>query len=270
MPETATQSEPFLLAERREGVLTLTLNRPRVLNSITREMCTALLKELRGAEKDPSIRVVVLTGAGRAFSAGGDLESLKENTAAGTVPSLGAELRRYYIPVVLQIRRMEKPVIAAVNGTAAGAGASLALACDIKICSATAKFISAFIQIGLVPAVGFTHQLTRAMGLGLALEYAWTAKPIPAREAAQFGLVNKVVPSDELGKTVKELVVKLLKAPPKALALTKRALNHAAHADFDSCLEYEANLQDILGRTQDHIEGVHAFLENRPAKFTGE
>ncbi len=270
MPETATPPETLLLVDRREGVLTLTLNRPRVLNSMTREMCTALLKELKAAERDASVRVVVLTGAGRAFSAGGDLESLKKNYKAGDGPALGAELRRYYIPLIRQIRKMEKPVIAAVNGIAAGAGASLALACDIKLCSATAKFISAFIQIGLVPAAGMTHRLTRGMGLGLALEYAWTAKPLSAREAAQFGLVNKVVPADELGKTVKEFVGKLLKAPPKALALTKRALNHAAHADLESCLEYEAQLQDILGRTQDHLEGVHAFLEDRPAKFTGE
>jgi 2-(1,2-epoxy-1,2-dihydrophenyl)acetyl-CoA isomerase len=269
MSETATQ-EAELLIEQEGGVLRLTLNRPKSLNALTHGMLLALTKALKKAAKDDVVRVVVLAASGRAFCAGADLTDLKKNYEAGRAPSLGGELRQYFNPLIRQMRALEKPIVCAVNGLAAGAGASLALAADIKICTAAVKFISAFSQVGLVPDSGFTHMLTRTMGVGLALEHAWTAKPIPARQAEQFGLVNRVVPSEDLEKEVGKLVQTLTLQAPRALALTKRAMNHALDTTFDKTLEYEAHLQEILGQTEDHLEGVNAFLEGRPARFTGK
>lgn len=270
MAEAVASKEAELLIERKDGVLTLTLNRPKVLNALTHGMMEGLLAELKKAERDKETRVVVITGAGRAFCAGADLGDLKKGYQAGVAPSLGTELRRWFNPLILQIRRMEKPVIGAVNGLAAGAGASLILSCDVKVCSAAAKFIAAFVQVGLAPDSGFTHMLARTMGLSNALERCWTAKPILATEAEAFGLVNRVVPSDELAQATRETVESLLKAPPRAVALTKRALNRAMDNGFEEQLEYEAQVQEILGRTKDHLEGVNAFLEGRAPRFTGE
>ncbi|MBI3297318.1 MAG: enoyl-CoA hydratase/isomerase family protein [Elusimicrobia bacterium] len=272
MPETKTETavEAELLVEQDGAVLTLTLNRPKVLNALTHGMMEGLLAALKKAEKDPSVRVVVLTGAGRAFCAGADLEDLKKGYREGVVPSLGGQLRRWFNPMIAQLRRMEKPVVGAVNGLAAGAGASLILAADVKICAPTAKFIAAFGAVGLAPDSGFTHMLVRAMGRSVALEHAWTGKPILATEAERWGLVNKVVPAEELRSEVRTLVDKLLAAAPRALAVTKRSFNRAADADFDAMLEYEAQLQEVLGKTKDHLEGVNAFLEGRAPRFKGE
>ncbi len=267
---TAVTAEEELLVERENSVVTLTLNRPEALNALTHAMLRGLLSELKIAEKDPSVRVVVITGAGRAFCAGADLGDLKKSYKEGAAPSLGKELDIYFNPLIRQIRKMEKPVVGAVNGLAAGAGASLILATDIKICSSTAKFIAAFVSMGLAPDSGFTHMISRTLGLSLGLEHAWTAKPIPARQAEQFGLVNSVVPSGELMRTVKILTDKLIKAPPRAVALTKRSLNRAADRGFDEMLDYETQIQEVLGRTKDHMEGVTAFLENRAPDFKGE
>jgi 2-(1,2-epoxy-1,2-dihydrophenyl)acetyl-CoA isomerase len=271
MSETATKAkEDELLCETEGGVLRITLNRPQVLNSLTHGMMKGLRDALKNAGKDASVKAVVITGAGRAFSAGADLGDLKKMYEAGEAPPLGDEIRRYFNPMIQAVRQLEKPVVAQINGLAAGAGASLALACDVKYCAATAKFISAFIGVGLIPDSGFSHMMTRAMGLGLALEHAWTAKPISASRAEHFGLVNKVVPSEDLDKDVDELLRSLIAAPSKAVGLTKRLLRGAVDRDFDAQLEYEAQLQEILGRTEDHLEGVNAFLENRKPKFSGK
>jgi len=269
MSETATAEEELLVA-RENSVVTLTLNRPAVLNALTHNMMLGLMSELKNAEKDPSVRAVVITGAGRAFCAGADLGDLKAGYKEGTTPSLGEELEKYFNPLIRQIQRMEKPVIGAVNGLAAGAGASLILSCDIKICSATAKFIAAFVQVGLAPDSGFTHMLARTLGRSLGLEHAWTAKPILARQAEEFGLVNLVVPSDELRQAVRALTDKLLAAPARAVALTKRSFNKAMDTDFEAMLAYETHLQETLGKTSDHMEGVTAFLEGRKPDFKGE
>jgi 2-(1,2-epoxy-1,2-dihydrophenyl)acetyl-CoA isomerase len=266
---TATATDEDLLVTKAAGVLTLTLNRPKVLNSLTLAMLKTISEQLKAAEKDPEIRCVILTGAGRAFCAGADLGDLSKRKREADF-SLGDELRRHFNPLAAQIRKLEKPVIGAVNGLAAGAGASLILSCDLKVCAEGASFICAFVRVGLVPDTGLTHLLPRAMGLSKALEHAWTAKPITAAEALAAGLVNKVVPEYRLETETLELAKALTSAPPRAIALTKRALNRAVGTQLEDQMEYEAQLQEILGRTKDHAEGVAAFLEKRPPQFLGE
>jgi 2-(1,2-epoxy-1,2-dihydrophenyl)acetyl-CoA isomerase len=267
---SAQISAAEFLSETKDGVLTLTLNRPEALNALTGSMLKGLADAVTKAGRDKAVRVVVLTAAGRAFCAGADLGDVKKRMASGGFEH-GDELRKTFNPLILAIRRVEKPVIAVVQGTAAGAGASLALACDLKVCSAEAKFLNAFSKVGLIPDSGMTWTLPRALGLSLALEYAWLGKPITSETALRFGLVNRVVPAAELAVAVAELVASLLAVPPLALALTKRALNRSVEApSLEDQLETEAQLQSYLGRTKDHAEGIASFLEKRPAVFTGE
>jgi len=268
-PEPATAAAPELLVEESGGVMTLTLNRPEVLNSLTHAMMDGLMASLKKAEKDKNTRCVILTAAGRAFCAGADLGDLKKRQADKPL-SFGEELRRHFNPLILQIRRMEKPVIGAVNGLAAGAGASIILSTDIKIAAQEAKFISAFVRVGLVPDSGITYFMPRFLGLSLALERAWTAKPVTAEEALRFGWVNRVVPPEQVLSAAKEMAAELLKAPPLAVALTKRAMNRSLENDLEGQMEYEAQLQEVLGKTKDHREGVAAFLEKRPPRWRGE
>jgi 2-(1,2-epoxy-1,2-dihydrophenyl)acetyl-CoA isomerase len=258
------------LSASKDGVLTLTLNRPESLNALTGTMLKGLADAVTKAGRDKTVRVIVLAAAGRAFSAGADLGDVKKRMASGTFEH-GDELRKTFNPLILAIRRVEKPVVCAINGTAAGAGASLALACDLKLCAAEAKFINAFSKVGLVPDSGMTWLLPRAMGLSLALEHAWLAKPFSAERALALGLVNRVVPAAELDAAVAETVAALLAVPPLALALTKRAMNRSLEAaSLEDQLETEAQLQSYLGKTKDHAEGVASFLEKRAPKFTGE
>ncbi len=265
---TTGTTEEHLLSVQAVGVLTLTLNRPKALNALTPPLLKDLLKALKEAEGSKDVRCVILTGAGRAFCAGIDLADLKTREIAPDF-SFGDEIRRWFNPVVLQIRKMEKPVIGALNGLAAGAGASLLLACDITLASEDANIISAFINIGLAPDSGMSWTLPRLMGRARALEHAWTAQPITAAAAAACGLINRAVPPYRLESEVLGLAGKLVKMPPRAVALTKRALNRSRVNSFEEQLEYEAQLQDILGRTADHKEGVSAFLDKRPPEFTG-
>ena len=197
-----TQVSKDLLTEQKGAVLRLTLNRPEVLNALTAAMLEDLLRELERSEKDESVRCVVLRACGRAFCAGADLALLRELHASGEPLELGEELRRRFNPLIRLMRSMDKPVLAAVNGVAAGAGAGLALAPDIKIASENASFISVFIRVGLAPDSGMSHVLARGLGRSLALEHAWTAKPISAAQAAHFGLVNRVVPGERLDAEV--------------------------------------------------------------------
>jgi 2-(1,2-epoxy-1,2-dihydrophenyl)acetyl-CoA isomerase len=267
MMQTTAATE--LLTESKDGVVTLTLNRPDVLNSLTMNMMRGLTKALRDAEKDKAVRVVILTAAGRAFCAGADLGDLRKRQEAQAF-SLGDELRDHFNPLILQIRKMEKPVVGAVNGLAAGAGASLILSCDIKVCADSAKFINAFSKVGLVPDSGMTYFLPRFMGYSRALEHAWLAKPITAEEALDCGWVNKLVPAEQVLAAAQAFAAELKAMPPMALALTKRAINRAFENGFETQMEYEAQLQEILGKTKDHAEGVKAFLEKRSPVFTGE
>ena len=259
-----------LLVETSDGVLTLTLNRPDVLNALTLGMMKGVLDALKKAATDKAVKAVVLTAAGRAFCAGADLGDLKKRQSAGSF-SLGDELRDHFNPLVAQIRRLEKPVIGAINGLAAGAGASIILSADLKICCDKATFLNAFVRVGLAPDSGMTYILPRSLGISKALEHAWLAKPITAEQALACGLVNKVVPAEQVAAEARALALELAKMPPLALALTKRAINRSlSAASLDDQMEYEAQLQEILGRTKDHAEGVAAFLEKRPAKFIGE
>lgn len=255
-----------VLRDSVDGILRLTFNRPEALNSFNIEMKESLLAALKDAARDKSVRVLVLTGAGRAFSAGQDL---KERSAPG-VADLGTELRTRYNPIVLAMRRLEKPVIGAINGVAAGAGISVALACDMRIAADNASFIEVFGRVGLVPDTGSTWFLPRLVGYAKAAEMMFTTDPIDAATAERIGLVNRVVPADQLAAETNALATKLAQAAPLALALAKRGLNRALESGLEDQLEYEAQLQSIAGRSKDHQEGVAAFVEKRPARFSGE
>jgi 2-(1,2-epoxy-1,2-dihydrophenyl)acetyl-CoA isomerase len=259
MPDT-------ILRDAKDGVLTLTLNRPDALNSFNVKMKEALLAGLKEAGRDKSVRVVVLTGAGRAFSAGQDLKERQQADAA----DLGTELRLRYNPIVLAVRRLEKPVIGAINGVAAGAGISVALACDIRIASESASFIEVFGRVGLVPDTGSSWFLPRLVGYARAAEMSFTTDPIDAATAERIGLVNRVVAADQLMAEASGLAARLAKSAPIALALAKRALNRSLETTLEQALEFEAELQAIAGRSNDYAEGVAAFVEKRPPNFTGE
>src|SRR5438876_3019620 len=259
-----------ILVEKKDQITRITLNRPAALNSFNDRMGEELYTALKEAEKDEGTRCLIITGAGRAFSAGEDVSGLKERYGGDSRPSLGDHLRKKYHPMILRIRNMEKPVIARINGIAAGSGASLALACDIRIASEEAGLKQAFIGVGLVPDSGSSYFLTRMIGPGRALELIMTGKTIPAREAEQLGLINKVVPAAELDKHTDELAHRLATGPTKALGLSKRIVNRVTSLELPDALEYEAYNQDIAGRTSDHLEAVKSFLEKRQPKFSGK
>jgi len=247
-------------------VLTLTLNRPDALNSFTIELKEALLAGLKDAARDRQVRALIVTGAGRAFSAGQDL---KERQGPG-VADLGTELRTRYNPIILTMRRLEKPIVGAINGVAAGAGCSVALACDIRVASDKASFMQAFGRVGLVPDTGSSWFLPRLVGYARAAEMVFTADPIDAPTAERIGLVNRVVAADRLLEEAMTLANRLAEAAPLALALAKRGLNRALDTGLEEALEFEAQLQTIAGRSADHAEGVAAFVEKRPPRFRGE
>jgi 2-(1,2-epoxy-1,2-dihydrophenyl)acetyl-CoA isomerase len=258
-----------ILVDKKDKIARITLNRPSALNALNDQMGEELNSALKEVEKDPETRCVIITGAGRAFSAGEDVSGLKERYAGGTHPSLGDHLRKKYHPIIMRIRNMEKPVIARINGVAAGSGASIALACDIRIAADDAGLKQAFVGVGLVPDSGSSYFLTRTVGAGRALELIMTGRTLGAKEAETLGLVIKAVPASELDKTVDEMAAKLANGPTKALGLSKRVVNQASRLELSDALEYEAMNQEIAGKTKDHLEAVRAFLEKRQPKFTG-
>lgn len=255
-----------ILYNIEDGALTITLNRPDVLNAFNSKMGVELLDALKKAERDAAVRAIVITGAGRAFSSG---EDLKARQAEG-ITEFGSTLRERYNPIVLKLRNIEKPILASVNGVAAGAGCSLALACDMRIASDKASFLEAFVRVGLVLDSGASFFLPRLVGMGKAAEMAFLGDSIKADEALALGLVNRVVPHDNLEAATKELVARLAASPTKAIGLMKRALNRALTSELVDVLEYETYAQEAAGSTEDHKEGMAAFLEKRPAKFLGK
>jgi 2-(1,2-epoxy-1,2-dihydrophenyl)acetyl-CoA isomerase len=256
--------------EAGEGVQWVILNRPDKLNAFNEQMGADLLDALKEAEKDQAVRCVVLTGEGRAFSVGEDLSSNRASYEGDKPVLLGEVLKRKYNPIVQRIRKMDKPVLASVNGVTAGAGLGLALACDLRAASDRATFHEAFIKVGLAPDSGTSFWLTRVLGLAKAMEVGMLGEPIDSTMAMNMGLVNWVFPDDRLKEEVGKIAARLAKGPTKALGLTKRALNRAIVVDMDSALEYEMYLQDIAGRTKDHVEGVKAFFEKREPDFSGQ
>lgn len=255
-----------LLYHVSDGVCLITLNRPEVYNAFNEEMKKEINEALKSAEKDPAVRCLVIRGAGdKAFCSGQDL---KEHQ--GAKRSLKDSLEKSYNPMVRRMRSMEKPILAMINGVAAGAGCSLALACDMRIMASNAKLIEVFIRIGLVPDSGSHWFLPRLVGMARAFEYAATGRDIAAEEAERTGLVNKVVPPDQLESETMSLAKQLAQAPTASIGLIKRTLNKSLAADLDAILDYEAIIQQIASETADHREGILAFLEKRPARFTGK
>ena len=249
------------------GVHTITLNRPDVLNAVDERMTRELQAELQAISRDRSVRCLVLTGAGRAFCAGQDLGSAANRPEPIDYTE---ELRRRYNPIVTKLRSLELPIIASINGVAAGAGWSLALACDLRIASTEAKFVGAFCKIALMPDAGMTWTLPRLVGFSKALEIAWFGDPISAREALQLGLVNRLAEPEALGPVTRAWAMRLAKGAPIGLALTKRAINASPTHDLTTQLDYEAQLQGMAGKTRDYTEGVKAFFEKRSPEFAGE
>ena len=245
------------------AVLTITLNRPDVLNAFDRAMHEGLAGALKEA-RDPEVRAVVLTGAGRGFCVGQDLNEFRE--APGDIAE---RLRAGYHPNVLAIRALEKPVIAAVNGAAAGAGLSFACACDIRIASDAATFVPAFINIGLVPDSGSTYSIARLLGPAKAFEWMTSGRRLTAAEAHAWGLVSEVVEADAFPARVGELAADLAAMPTRGIGLTKRLYDRAGESTLEEQLELEAQLQSAATNTEDFREGVAAFLEKREPRFTG-
>jgi 2-(1,2-epoxy-1,2-dihydrophenyl)acetyl-CoA isomerase len=246
-------------------VATLTLDRPEALNALTVPVKVALRAALESIAGDRAIRAVILTGAGRAFCAGQDLAERDEPDAA----PLDVEVRERYNPIIRALRSMGQPVIAAVNGVAAGAGASLAFACDIRIAAEEARFVLAFGRIGLVPDSGATWFLPRLVGPAKAAELALLGEAVDAAEALGLGLVSKVVPGDQLLVEAHAMADRIADGAPLAMALTKTALERSMSIDLDEALDGEAKLQGIAGASADHAEGLAAFREKRSPRFEG-
>lgn len=261
--------EHLVLVEKNEGWVEITLNRPERLNSFTEDMHVQLRQAFDDAAADKDVRAVLLTGAGRGFCAGQDLEGRDPRTMTEP-PDLSKTLTSLYNPLIRQIRNLRKPVVCAVNGVAAGAGANLALACDIVVASESAKFIQSFSKVGLIPDAGGTWSLTHLLGPVRAKALAMTAEPVTATDAVSWGMIWKAYPPETYLKEARALTSDLASGATFGLAQAKAAIHAAGDNTLDAQLDLEAKLQGQCGRTADYREGVTAFLEKRAPVFTGE
>ena len=270
--------EEHLIYTKDEGIATLTMNRPKALNAFTWDMYRRIVDMLKDASSDEQVRVLVVTGRGRAFCVGADVKSLEQgfSTGPGTTADAGAKARNRasaggtsdLVPVLLQ--SMNKPVIAAINGVTAGGGLDTACACDIRIASEKATFSSVFVRRGLLPTMGGTYFLPRLVGIDKACELIWTGDIIDAKEAERIGLVTRVVPHEELEAAIEELAAKLVKGPPLAIAKAKRVIYEGLNVDLESALNDIMRAYAELSQTEDHREALTAFLEKREPVFRGK
>ncbi len=249
-----------------DRVMTIAINRPDKLNALNNQALTELMGALKSAEQDEECRVVVLTGVGRGFCAGQDLKEHQQDGGAGHI---GEHVARYYNPLALKLYHFPKPTIAMVNGVAAGAGMSLALAADFRIASTTARFSQAFVKIGLVPDSGSSYLLPRLIGQARALEMAMLGDVLDAETAYQWGLLHRLVDPTELQAVTDALARRLADGPPIALAMIKRSLHRGIEHSFEESLESERGFQSAAARTEDHHEGIEAFISKRAPEFRG-
>lgn len=256
----------FIQEEIKDGVCTLRMNRPEKFNSFVREMALDLQAKLDRASEDAAVRCIVLTGVGKAFCAGQDLAEATDPNG----PELSSIVSEHYNPIIQRIRRIEKPIIAAVNGVAAGAGANIALACDIVIATESASFIQAFSKIGLIPDSGGTFFLPRLVGWQRASALMMTGEKVMAKDAVDMGMIYKAVANEEFEATIAQMANTLASMPTKALGLTKRALNQSVNNSLTQQLDLEDELQSQAGGTDDYAEGTAAFLEKRKPEFKGQ
>ncbi|MDB5251703.1 MAG: enoyl-CoA hydratase [Flaviaesturariibacter sp.] len=250
----------------RDAVAVITLDRPQKYNAFNRAMALALQEKLAACRTDASVRAILITGSGKAFSAGQDLDEVVDPNG----PVITTILAEHYNPIVKMIRKLDKPVVAAVNGVAAGAGANIALCCDVVVAARSASFIQAFSKIGLIPDSGGTYFLPRLIGWQKASALMMLGDKVPAEEAASLGMVYKVLPDEGFSDAAFAIAKTLANLPTRALAFTKRALNQSFINNFEDQLHDEELLQEQAGRTADFKEGVQAFLEKRPPNYTGQ
>ncbi|MCE2733042.1 MAG: enoyl-CoA hydratase-related protein [Chryseotalea sp.] len=256
----------FLLYTLQDGVATITLNRPDVFNALNDEITYELQDALKQVAKDDNVRVVVLTGAGKAFCSGQDLKAASGQQKRSFIDSL----HKRYNPIIRAMRNLPKPIVCRLNGVAAGAGCSLALACDVIVAQEEAQLIEVFVNIGLVPDSGSSFFLPKLVGMNKAFELCSMGTRVKAKEAHAMGLINKTVPAEELDSAVKFYTDYYAQAPTKAIGLMKKMLNRADSSTLEDMLEYEAYCQEIAGGSADYKEGVQAFLEKRKANFKGK
>lgn len=266
MAHTTFSTLDYVVAD---AVATLTFNRPEVFNAFDDTMSEEVLAALKQADRDENVRCIVITGTGKAFCAGQDLGSRAVADFDAEL-HLGESVRNRYNPIIRLIRTTDKPVVAALNGVAAGAGCSMALACDLRLASTRASLIQAFVKIGAAPDSGASFFLPRLVGLGRAAELLFLGDKLEAAEAEKWGLVNRVAEPEDFAELVRQYAQRLAQAPTRAIALAKRALNKSLDSDLGATLEHEALMQELAGRSADYREGVRAFTEKRAPVYTGK